>query len=94
MSIGKVDPGFDYKSVGMINAERWSGALTAVFTAAVWGALGWRWALLYLAVALTLRVEGRRVREALWPTSYHVMRVIMDEHGFKHDGEPQIYGKR
>ena len=93
MSIGKVDPALDYRSVGMIKAGRWSEFAALVCVAAIWIVLGWRMAVFYIAVAITVRLEARRVREALWPTSYHVMRLIMDEHGFQHGGEPLIYRK-
>jgi hypothetical protein len=93
MSIGKVDPNLPYESVGMINARRWSDTATVVLAGVIWAALGWTWAVFYIAVALTIRLEAKRVREALWPTCYHVGRLIMDEHGFEFDGEPHIHRK-
>ena len=86
--MGKVDPHLAYETMGMISARRWSELSTAVFAGTIKAALGWEWALFFLAVALTIRFEIRRVREALWPTSYHVTRLIMNERGFERGSRP------
>jgi hypothetical protein len=91
MSIGKVQ---DFEeTIGMIRARRVSTLSACALTAVIALLLGWRMALLFVAIAWIIRVEMNRVAAALWPQSYHAMRLTMDEHGFELDGEPQIYRK-
>ena len=49
--------------------------------------LDWRLALLFAAVAWMIRVETNRIAHAIWPQTYHAMRLVMDEHGFEFEGD-------
>lgn len=92
MSIGKVQ---DFEeTIGTIRARRVSNASAWVLAVVGAALLDWRMAVLFAAVAWMIRAETNRLAQAIWPQSYHAMRLVMNEHGFQLDGEPQIYEKR
>ncbi|MEQ1760189.1 MAG: hypothetical protein ABL986_17880 [Vicinamibacterales bacterium] len=93
MSIGLVSESPE-DTVGMIKAKRWSDLATPLLAGVIYVVLDWRMTLLFVAIAWVVRLEGKRVRAAQWPESYHAMRVVMDEHGFEMDREPQNHGQR
>jgi hypothetical protein len=90
MSIGTVTDSAD-DTIRMIKAKRWSNWSIPVLALAIAALLDWKTALFFGAIAWTIRIEAERVRAAQWPQCYHAMRLVMDEHGFEFDGEPQIY---
>lgn len=66
-------------TVGMLRAHRWANWVPAVLTAAITGALGWKAALIFAAVAVTIRLEANRVLATIWPECYHAVRKAVED---------------